>query len=147
MKKIIILTPVVMKRIAKYISKGYLKSEIAVKIGISRQTLYRWEKVNPKLKALFIEQTLLRTETFKEEILEIADDKSDDLITDESTGRKYPNAANVSRSTLQIKTREKIMKYDNPEKFGDKSSVDITSNGESLFTGLSIIFGKDEDDE
>ena len=144
-RKTVILTPAVMKRISTYIGNGYLKNEIATKIGICRQTLHRWETKNPKLKELFKEQTLIRTEILKDEILEIADDKSGDLLKDPDTGREYPNAANVSRSTLQIKAREKIMKYDNPERFAGNTNVDVVTEG----SGLQVVinYGKPDEDE
>ena len=143
-KKIIILTDNVRKRIAKFIDQGYMKIEIATKIGITRQTLYRWEKKDEKLRDIFKEHLLIRSEDLKEEILKIADNKNGDLIKDAESGREYPNAANVSRSTLQIKAREKIMKYDNPEKFSGNTDVDVNTSGNS---GLNIHISYGEDNE
>jgi len=148
-KKKVVLTPLLMKRIGKYIDQGYLKNEIAVKIGIGRMTFYRWEQKNPELKALVDEASKARTEKYEEEIIEIADDTSRDTLIDPETGREYPNASAVSRATLRIKTRTDVMKYNNPEKFGDKSKLDVTSNGETLsgFQGLVITPPKLEEDE
>ena len=147
--KQVVLTPLLMKRIRKYIEKGYLKNEIAHKIGIARITFYRWEQRNPELKALVEEATKLRTEVHEEEIIEIADDTSKDILVDPDTGREYPNASAVSRAGLRIKTRTDIMKYNNPEKFGDKSKLDVTSNGETLtgFQGLVITPPKEDDED
>ncbi len=52
-RRTIILTDTMRKRIAKFIDQGYMKVEIATKIGITRQTLYRWEKKDEKLRDIF----------------------------------------------------------------------------------------------
>jgi len=149
MAKQVVLTPSLMKRIAKYIEEGYGKEAIATKIGIARQTLFRWEQKNKELKRLIIESQLMRSEQYKDEIITIADDKSRDTLIDPETGREYPNATAVTRAAVQIKARKDVMKYDNPEKFGEKSHLDITSNGESVsgFVGLVIKPPKEDEDE
>jgi len=148
-KKTVVLTPLLMKRIGRYIDQGYLKNEIAVKIGIGRMTFYRWEQKTPELKALVEEAAIARTEKYEEEIIEIADDARRDTLIDPETGREYPNASAVSRASLRIKTRTDVMKYNNPEKFGEKSKLDVTSNGETLtgFQGLTITPPRDAEDE
>ena len=145
MGKKIILTKALMKKISKLIGDGYGKEEISSQIGISRQTFYRWEKKNSELADIVKEGMEIRGEKYEEEIIEIADDESKDLLIDPETGRAYPNAAAVARSLGRIKARQWVLKYNNPEKFGDKKSVDITSNGETVFTGLNIIFGDDDE--
>lgn len=146
MGKQVIITPLLIKKIGKLIEKGYLKSEIAAKIGVSRQTLYRWEKKHPELGILMDEEAQVRTEIYKEEILKIANDKSEDIIIDEDTGRAYPNSAAVARDNLRVKTYKDVMKYDNPKKFGDQAKLDVTSNGETVtgFLGLCITPPKED---
>ena len=148
--KRVVLTKAIRARISKYIEQGYMKNEIAHKIGITRQTLYRWEKKDKDLRDMLTEQILLRTETYKEEIVAIADDRSHDLLVDPETGREYPNASAVSRDSLRIKTRQSVMKYDNPEKFGDAAKLDITSKGEGIGAFLGLVItppAKEEEDE
>jgi transposase-like protein len=149
MAKQIVITPVLIKKIGTYIEKGYMKNEIAVKLGVTRNTLYRWEKKHPEVAAVFEEEMQVRTELYKEEILKIANDRSNDLIIDEETGRSYPNSAAVARDNLRVKTYKDVMKYDNPAKFGDKVQTDITSNGETIngFGGLMITFPTDKVEE
>lgn len=148
-KKQVVLTKTLMKKISKLISEGHGKEEIATKIGISRQTFYRWEKKNQGLADLVKEAMAIRGERYEQEIIEIADDDSKDLLIDPETGRAYPNAAAVARAANRIKARQWTLKYNNPEKFGEKAQVDITSNGESVsgFMGLVIKPPVAEDDD
>lgn len=65
---------------------------------------------------------------FAEDIIEIADDDSNDLLTN-SWGFSVPNTAAIQRSKIRISTRTFLMGKWLPEAFGDKSEVTHTVNG------------------
>lgn len=138
-----------MKRIYDYLCDGDSMMTVARKIGVVRSSIYRWMDGNPKLKAMVKEAREIQASTYIEQILEIADDESKDLIVDPESGRKYPNAAAVARAKLKISTRKKLAGYYHPTEFSDQTKVDVTSNGETLsgFGGLTITPPKEEEDE
>ena len=79
-----------------------------------------------------------------DEILDIADDDSKDIIHD-MEGNARPNTAAVQRSKLRMEARQRLGKYYNPNQFGDKQSVDVTSQGKGIV--FSITPPKFEEDE
>ncbi len=128
------------KRIFKYMCDGDSVKTVARKLGIHRTTIYSWMHKDPQLKVLVDEARKVQADVYVGDLLEIADDDSKDIIVDDSTGRKYPNAANVARSKLKISTRKQLSGYYNPETYGEKTKVDVTSSDSSLgFIGLQII--------
>jgi hypothetical protein len=122
--------------------------EVARKMNTSRNTIYRWVRQDKKLKILVKEAREIQASSFIEEMIDIADDDSGDIILDEDTGRKYPNAANVARAKLKITTRRKLAGFYHPTGFGDKSKIDLTSSDGSVgFVGLQITPPKDIKEE
>lgn len=59
-----------------------------------------------------------------DEILEIADDSSNDIITNDE-GKKVQNAEYVQRSRLRVDARKWIASKLKPKKFGENSKVDL----------------------
>jgi hypothetical protein len=64
-----------------------------------------------------------------EEIIEIADDSSQDTLTD-ADGNELENREWVNRSKLRVDARKWIAAKLKPRKYGER--VDITSDGEKL---------------
>jgi hypothetical protein len=61
----------------------------------------------------------MRTEHWAEEILDIADDDSDDAIFTEE-GRRVMNSEFIQRSRVKIDTRKWLMSKMKPKKYGEK---------------------------
>jgi len=137
-----------MTRIFDYLCNGDSMVTVARKIGINKGTIYRWIKGNDKLKEMVKEAREIQAGTYMDDLIEIADDDSNDLLTDPETGRQSPNAAAVARAKLKITTRKKLAGFYNPAAYSDQTKVDVTSNGESVsgFLGLQIIMPKEEED-
>ena len=138
-----------MTRIYDYLCDGDSMMTVARRIGVNRASIYRWIKGNEKLAAMVKEAREIQAGTYIDQIIEISDDESKDLIVDPETGRKYPNAAAVARAKLKISTRKKLAGYYHPTEFGDSAKIDVTSNGESIsgFVGLVIKPPKEDEDE
>ena len=136
-------------RIFDYLCNGDSMVTVARRIGVNKGSIYRWIKSDEELNALVKEAREIQAGTYMDDLIGIADDDSKDLLTDPETGRQSPNAAAVARDKLKIKTRIDVMEYDNPDKYGPKTKIDVTSNGESVsgFMGLVIKPPKDEEDE
>jgi len=133
-----------MTKIADLVMNGDTMSTVARKIGVAKGSIYRWIGKFPELKEMIAAARILKTERYMDECVEIADDDSKDLIEDLESGQMRPNAAAVARAKLKIDTRRKISAAMNPEVFGDKTQLDITSNGQDIFTGFNIIMPEDK---
>lgn len=134
-------------RAAKLIVEGHSLTEVARKLGVARQTIYNWKKSDDDFNTVVEEALKMRAHFMAEDTLEIADDESKDLLIDPETGKQYANNAAVQRAKLRIQTRQKLMKYFHPEKYGDNQRLDVTSNGEGIYGGLVITPPKEEDDD
>jgi len=96
----------------------------------SPATFYLWlDSDEIKLKQ-YARATELRAEAIFEDMLDIADETSNDTIFSE-TGEK-PNSEWINRSRLRVDTRKWIVSKLNPKKYGDKLDLDHTSKGEAI---------------
>jgi len=118
--------------------------KVAKELGITRVTIYRWAKNDPEFNDLLTEARKIQIGSLVDQCLDIAFNNDNDFIV--AGDRVYPNAANVARSKLQIGTILKLAKFYHPEMFGEKAQVDVTSGGETLFTGLTIIHAKEDEE-
>jgi len=126
---------------------GHSVTETARKIGVTRQAIYKWRKDNEEFNDMYQEALEVKAENLMDEILTISDDDSRDVIVDEETGRKTGTTTAVQRDKLRVTSRTRLMQWLNPKKYADRSNVDITSNGESVYGGLMITPPKEEEDE
>lgn len=133
-------------KICELIIDGFSITKIALKLDITRQTIFNERKKDDKFAVEYAEALKLRAEIIADDTIEIADDKSNDLLTDPETGKQYANNAAVARDKLRIATRQKLLQYYDPEKYGEKSSFDITSKGESVWGGFQITPPKGEEE-
>jgi len=135
-----------LKRICNLIIDGHSLTETARKIGVTRQAIYKWRKEDDNFAEMYQEALEVRAEGLMDEILQISDDDSRDVIVDEETGRKTGNTTAVQRDKLRVTSRNRLMQWLNPKKFSERSNIDITSNGESVYGGLMITPPKEEED-
>lgn len=71
----------------------------------------------------------MQAEMLAEEILQIADDGSNDTYTDEDGNEKTDHDV-IARSRLRVDSRKWIASKLKPKKYGDK--MDVTSGGEQI---------------
>ena len=88
----------------------------------SRFTVYKWLAENDSFADQYARATDVRTEELADEIFEIADDASNDWMTN-AKGDKVLNAEHVQRSRLRIDARRWALSKMNPRKYGDKLQV------------------------
>jgi len=84
-------------------------------------TLYGWLAVDPVFRKMWDEAMQLRAEKLVEEILEIADDSSDDVDYTDEHGVQHINGENIARSKLKVDTRKWLASKLLPKKYGDKT--------------------------
>lgn len=81
-------------------------------------TIYRWRNQYPNFNEMFVRAMQMRAAMFIDEIVQITDDASNDLI--EIEGRMVPNPVSVQRAKLRAEYREKVAKRLDPATWGDK---------------------------
>lgn len=114
-------------RICEEIATGsYLKDVVAAPGMPSRRTVFRWIMKHPEFKAQYHQAQELRSTVMAEEILEIADDGTNDFY--DKIGRdgkpyRAVDVENINRSRLRVDTRKWAMAHMWPTKYGDKAEV------------------------
>ena len=107
------------EEICTEIALGNSLRQVLRKEGMpAMKTVFSWFKTHPEFKVMYQAATQERTEAMAEDILEIADDRDED----------------VQRSRLKVDTRKWVMAKMKPKKYGDK--LDLTSDGEKLPTPI-----------
>lgn len=104
-------------------------------------TILTWLKNKPEFLAQYTRAKEEQADYLIEEMIDIADDGSNDLMTIVK-GDKYYEVENkevTSRSKLRVETRKWIASKLKPKKYGEK--IDVTTDGEKLNQPL-IIEGK-----
>lgn len=85
----------------------------------SRKTFFEWVAKDEDVRRRYDLAIIARTDFYAEEIIEIADDSSNDLYVDED-GNERTNAEVVARSKLRMDARKWFVSKMNPKKYGDK---------------------------
>jgi hypothetical protein len=102
-------------------------------------TFYRWIRENDEFQKQYARATEERTEAMSEDLLDIADDGSNDYMEAErKDGSSYLaiNSENIQRSRLRVDTRKWLMSKMKPKKYGEK--LDVVSDGEKLRQSVVI---------
>lgn len=103
----------------------------------STDTIYQWIGRHKEFADNYARAKECQLELMAEEILDIADDGANDLMTLVKGDVAYTqeNREVTNRSRLRVDTRKWLLAKLNPKKYGDK--IDMTSDGEKLGTPLS----------
>lgn len=96
------------------------------------RTVFNWFRTYPDFLQQYARAKEESADAMSEEILDIADDGSNDLMTIQKGNVEYEveNKEVVNRSRLRVDTRKWIMSKMKPKKYGDK--LDLTSDGKAL---------------
>ena len=123
-------------KICQMIALGQsVRSICAKKDMISMQTFFRWLRENDKFREQYARACEERSYMHAEDIIEIADNATNDYM-EKLEGDDYIfNSENVQRSRLRIDTRKWLMSKLNPKVYGDK--LDMTTNGNDIGVTLS----------
>lgn len=107
----------------------------------SLQTVFNWFRTQKGFVEQYARATQERTEAMAEEILDIADDGTNDFMTITKGDRDYEveNKEVTNRSRLRVDTRKWLMSKMKPKKYGD--SLDLTTKGEPI-KGNTIVLKK-----
>jgi len=105
------------------------------------QTVLNWLNTNKTFLAQYTRAKEEQADYLVEEMLDIADDGSNDFMTITKGDVQYEveNKEVTSRSKLRIETRKWIASKLKAKKYGDK--LDLTTGGEKVSTGNVIKWG------
>lgn len=100
-------------------------------------TVFKWLRENEGFSEQYARAKQESADYMAEELLEIADDGTNDYIEKErADGSTYTalDSEHVQRSRLRVDTRKWLMSKMKPKKYGEK--LDLTTDGEKLPTPI-----------
>lgn len=100
----------------------------------SNVTFCEWLSKDEELAKQYARATELRAEALLDEMIDIVDDKSQDVKEEEVDGvvSRTVNNEVIQRSRLRYDARKWLISKLNPKKYGDK--IDVTSDNEKINT-------------
>lgn len=128
----------IFKSIFESIENGNSLRKALAEVSISSKTFYEWLESDEEKVKQYARATEERAEALVDEILDIADDTSQDFVDidmgDEKGSEivlaKKPNYELIQRSRLRVDARKWLVGKLAPKKYGDK--VDVTTGGEKV---------------
>lgn len=84
-----------------------------------RDTVHRWVLENPVFSDKYAQARDMQAEFYAEEIIEIADDSSQDM-TEDANGNERVDYDHIARSRLRVDARKWYASKVAPKKWGDK---------------------------
>ena len=105
---------------------------ICEQLGYPTGTVLAWLSREPTFQEKYARAKDMQADLLAEEILDIADDGSNDFMTIVKGDREYEveNKEVTNRSRLRIDSRKWLAGKLRPKKYGDK--VDLTTGGDKL---------------
>jgi hypothetical protein len=117
------------------IEDGEALRQILKSIPMSASTFYEWLEGSEVMAKRYARACELRADAIFDEIIEIADDSSQDGI--ETDNGPIVNSEFVQRSRLRVDTRKWIVAKLNPKKYGDKNETTHIFE-KPIFTGINL---------
>lgn len=105
--------------------------------------IFRWLRTYPEFRKQYEDAKQESTDAMAEDVLDIADDGTNDYVLDNYDKGKTPgyqlNGENIQRSRLRVDTRKWLMSKMKPKKYGEK--LDMTSDGKAIsqIVGVNVI--------
>lgn len=114
--------------------RGILNNERDKKIYPSRILFNEWIDSDENLAIQYVRACEDRADKIFEEILDIADETSNDVVQMDIDGIivERTNHEVIQRSRLRVDARKWMLGKMQPKKYGDSSSLDITSKGDKI---------------
>jgi hypothetical protein len=107
----------------------------------SRKSIYEWLKKYPKFRDQYARAKEHQVEALMDEILEIADDTSEDYVMNDE-GKLVCNHEHIQRSRVRIDTRKWIASKLCPRVYGDKNKDESYTAQDFMLQLLNL--GKDK---
>jgi hypothetical protein len=112
------------------LATGLPLAVIARRNGISEPTVLYWQGKDQAFAEQVAAARSLGWDSLAVECLEIADDRSDDVVFD-SEGVPHPNSANVLSRKLMVETRLRLLSKWDSGRYGDAKTVKLEGQVEA----------------
>lgn len=109
-----------------------------------KTTVLRWLKDHEEFRTQYASAREAQADHFAEQIIEISDDSSGDVVVDEENGAVRQNAEFVNRSRLRVDTRKWLMARMAPKKYGDKITQEVTGADGAPLVPIINLTGRPE---
>jgi hypothetical protein len=123
-------TPEVEERIIHGLCDGIPLRELCRQEGMPNwRTVYDWISADADLAARIAHARALGFDAIAEDILDIADDGTNDWVErkrQDGSADKALDSEHVQRSKLRIETRLKLLAKWSPQKYGEKNTTELT---------------------
>ena len=109
-------------------------------------TVFKWLRDIPEFTEQYEKAKQESTDAMAEDILDIADDSSNDvseILRDDGSTFEKVNAENIQRARLRVDTRKWLMSKMKPKKYGDKIQQELTNPDGNLKTIVINKYGSD----
>lgn len=125
----------IFNEVIKLIEDGLSLRKAIIENGrCSRDTFNEWLKSDRELSDQYVTACTSRADALFEEIIEIADETSNDTLHTERGD--VVNSEWIARSRLRVDARKWVVSKMNPKKYGDKT--DVTSGGDKIQNNIPI---------
>lgn len=125
------------------IADGYSLRQIAALDGMpDKRTILRWLDAHEEFRPQYAYAREAQAEHFADEILEIADDGTNDWTERQQGEDKITvvDHEHISRSKLRVDARKWLMSKMAPKKYGDKITQEVTGkDGAPLVPVLNVV--------
>lgn len=111
------------QNIIERVEAGESVRQILKDLHISTRTFNEWLDADELRQKHYARAIYMRADNIFEEILEIADDSSQDLLAVDKHGNPILNQEFVQRSRVRIDARKWILAKMNPKKYGDSMKL------------------------
>jgi Bacteriophage Sf6, terminase small subunit-like len=114
--------PELAERICELIVEGFTLRQIEPEIGVSKRTILRWLAKEPDFRRIYGQAYELWAEATSHEIIDIANDGSNDWVDRETTSGRLKRVVDheaVHRSKLRVDTLKWLMAHRAPKRWGD----------------------------
>lgn len=122
--------------ICKNLAEGLSLRQISQIEGMpDKTTVLRWLANNEDFRIQYACARVLQTENMADEIMEIADDGSNDWMKrarEDGSIDEILNHEHIQRSKLRIETRRWLMGKLQPKKYGDKQTIEHEINTDEV---------------
>lgn len=108
-----------------------------------KSTVMRWLSAHKEFRDQYARAREIQAETMAEDILQIADDGTNDTYTD-TEGNERTNQDVIARSRLRVDTRKWLMSKMAPKKYGDKITQEVTGADGAPLVPIINITGRPE---
>ncbi len=119
------------KRVLERVALGELVRRACKAEAVNPRAVYEWRDQSPENAKRYARVREMQVDAIAEDALAIADDASGDRFTD-AQGVERPNHEFAARSRLRFDARRWYVAALAPRKYGNHSSLDVTSAGQPI---------------